>query len=227
MNKNVWLILGVAAVAIALIVVLKPDLPYSEDAADGGDNGTSDETPFNGAPPTNFSFLMPEEWDYLNNAEKDIQTLTLGQDIRFGIVQDPIEPRVFYFGSVATDPKDSSQQLMSIYRYDTTNYNFERLYKKTYAAGDIEGIREGADYDFHVIAFDQMKLVVLLQDGSDSPGPCTEVYRLGREEDDIARELYSLDLADPYAKGLEPYRFPDEVYEEAAEKEEACLDKIF
>lgn len=174
----------------------------------------------------NYSFLMPEDWKYFKNAQKDIQSLTPDQSLNFGVVESKNDAGRYYFTTTARDAQDDTKALQSIYAY-TSDYQFERIYKLTTSSTQtFPGIHEGAQVVFHAIGHDGNKLIVLAQDISDSPGPCTEVYMLGRESDDIAREMFSLNLADPYAKGLEPYRVPDEVYNEAMERSAACIDEL-
>ncbi len=175
----------------------------------------------------NFDFIMPEAWPLTERAQTAIAELTPNQSLQFGIVSNPTTPELVYFGTSAPDPKNAGYTLASIYAYDTSNYTFERIYRRSFASGELAGINErgnaGLSYNFHIIGYDTDKLVVLAQDADDSPGRCTEVLTLGRDADDLAREMFSLNLLDPYAKGLEPYRVPDEAYNEALKRQNECI----
>lgn len=184
------------------------------------------EVPYNGAPAQNFTFSMPEEWKYFKNASKDIQTLTPNQQLNFGVVESKNENGIYYFATTAPVSDNNTQSLQSIYSY-TKDFQFERVYKLlTDPAKTFPGIRPGASINLHVIGHDDYNLIVLAQDADDSPGPCTEVLTLGRDADDMAREMLSLDLYDPYAKGLQPYRVPDDAYQAALDRQNACIDSL-
>lgn len=177
-------------------------------------------------PTQNFNFLMPEAWSYSENAVKDIQTLTPGQVISFGIVPSKNDEGVYYFVTEAPDPKNDKQELWSFYQYNN-DYTFERVYRLS--LGDnkgLAGIREGATIDLHAVAHDDYKLIILAQDADSSPGPCTEVLTLGRDEDDDVYEMLSLDLLNPYHSGLQPYEVPDDVYQEALERQNKCVSNL-
>ncbi|MFZ2681650.1 MAG: hypothetical protein WAZ14_00940 [Patescibacteria group bacterium] len=178
-------------------------------------------------PITTFGFLMPTNWAHLEKVEKNLQELTPNQVIRFGIVSDPFNADIVYFTAIAPDPDNADRILLSVYQQNTVDYAFTRLYKRAFAKGDIRGIQPEATYDFHAIGYDKGQLIILAQDNTDVITPCTEIVTLGYAGSDLAREIYSLNLADPYAHGLEAYQVPKDIYTEARTQERECLDNTF
>ncbi len=170
-----------------------------------------------------FNYLLPDSWNLKSRAQKAIQSISENQMIEFGVVKDPTNEKIFYFAASKFD-LDAQTVLNSVYRYDTNDYTFERIYRRTFSKGDLSGIHEQAFPILHVLGYDNGKLVILAEDYDDSPGPCTEPLVLGRDADDEVREMMSLDLNDPFKKGLESYRLPDSTYEAAIEKQDECLE---
>ncbi|MDQ5951992.1 MAG: hypothetical protein QG626_119 [Patescibacteria group bacterium] len=179
----------------------------------------------NTEPAQNFTMILPSDWKYYKNAGEDIQDLMPNQSIQFGVIQDPTEPSRYYF--IADAQSDETTTAHNVYTYDTTNYTFERIYRfSTSIDKDFDGIRSGAFINFHALAYDDGKLVILAEDADDSPGPCTEVLTLGRDSTDRAREMLSIALSDPYHEAMQPYVVPDNVYQEALERQSACVDNM-
>lgn len=213
----VIVVLGACVVAIKLTQTAA-DKQAAEELAEVSENSSSKQ---------NFTFIMPETWKYFKNANTDIQGLLPGQRLQFGIVSDPTQVGVAYFVSTASDPSDETSTLLSVYKYTERDYTFERIYKKSFPQGSIPGIPTPpgelsyALYTFHALAYDDGQLVILSQYVDDSPGPCTEPITLGRSNP--VRPIFSLDLADPFHSGLQPYRVPDDVYEAALQRQSDCL----
>lgn len=215
-----WLVGAIIIVAVVGAFWLKDAQP-NNSAADGDEQGSGDE---NNEPAVSFDFLLPDDWSFTDNAMEDIQTLTPGQQITFGIVEDPTDDTHAYFASYAPDPNDDEKVLLSVYNYNTKTYEFERIFRRSYGT-DFPGLREGATPVFHVVGYDEGKLIILAQDADDSPGPCTEVLVLGRENEDIAREMLAMNLESPYDL-MVPYEIPEEVYSAALEKQDSCVNQL-
>lgn len=183
------------------------------------------ETSVESASDQNFSMILPSDWKYTKNAQEDIQELMPNQTLQFGVVQDPAESSRYYF--IADAQTDPTTVAHNVYMYDATTYTFERIYRfSTSLDKGLDGIRPEAYINFHALAYDAGELVILAQDNEDSPGPCTEPLTLGRDDTDLAREILSIDLSNPYAKGLQTYRVPDEVYQKAFERQDACVNNM-
>lgn len=224
MNKQSQSNLLLGLVVVVVLGACVAAVLMTQKAAD--DQRANEEAVIDAGPTQNFSMVSPADWSFSDNATKNIQSLTPNQTISFGIVNHPTEANTAYFATIAPDASDETMNLASFYKYNTTDRTFERVYRKSFTKGDIKGIQPNALYDFHVLGYDNGKLVVLAQDLNDSPGPCTEPLTLGRESDDIAREMFSLDLSDPYAKGLQAYQVPNDVYEAASDKQAVCLEEM-
>lgn len=187
-------------------------------------NNNEVEEPIENGSAQNFNFLMPEAWSYTDNAMKDVQTLTPGQVLQFGIVPSNANNGMYYFTTAAPDPKDETKTLWSIYAYNGQDYSFERIYRVSYGPENgLEGIREGAEIALHAVGHDDNELVIMAQDADSSPGPCAEVLTFGREDNDDVYEMLSLNLTDPYHSGLRPYEVPREIYEQALERQNECV----
>lgn len=175
----------------------------------------------------NFIGLMPSDWSGAARAEKDIQSLAPKQKIEWYVVKDPTDESIVYFASdvMTTSNKVSSTDL-SVFRYNTASYEFERIYRGTFAQGSIEGLDDSVAPVFHVLGYDHGNLVILAQDGSDSPGPCTMPLTLGRTDADQIREMLSLNIADPYKAGLTAYTVPEHVLADQDARSQACEEEM-
>lgn len=225
-KKTHNLIIGI--LGIIILILLFSWMDGSQETADvpGDDTEVGDE--LDGAdeesePSTmNFEGVSPADWDLLERAESGVATLTSGQEIEFYIVKDPADDNVVYFATSALDEGDD-QQMIGIYRYQTDDYNFERLFRRSYDLGDLENIHEEDFPDFHVVGYDSGDLVLLVMGRSDSPGPCSEPLLLGADYD--GRSLWSMSLEDPYG-GFENYELSDELRAEVETDQEACLAEL-
>lgn len=190
----------------------------SNDAEQAEGNGTLPLEPDE----TDVAILastMPEDWLRYENAVEDIQVLTpdVEQRIMFYVIDDPADADVSYFATSAYDSEEKTQ-LLGIYKYQKSTYEFERLYKKSYGDADLIPV-------WHLVAYDHGELVVLAQDIDDSPGPCTEPFLLGIESDVRGRWLYVFDPSKPEA-GFSEYTPAQELLDEATAKQDECLAEI-
>lgn len=212
---------GVIAIvaAVALIIALRDAAPNFSGSPENNESGRY-------ASSKNFTHLVPSEWNYHRAALKDIQTLTPNQEITLGVVYDPTQEEIAYFATVAGDPEKGEDAVLGIYRYDTSDYTFERIYRKVLPPEDFPGI---AGYEYrvwHVVGYDQGKLVVLTQYPSYAPEVCDDILTRGRKKEDNATQMLSLDLSDPFAKGLVPYSIPDDEYKAALDREKDCNGRL-
>ncbi len=221
MSQKTIIAVGVIAIvaAVALILSLRDSSSNLGNSSENNDGARYAST-------KNFTHLLPSDWNYYQTAMKDIQTLTPNQEITPGIVYDPTQEEIAYFATVAGDPERGEDAVLGIYRYDTSDYTFERIYRKVLPPEDFPGI---AGYEYrvwHVVGYDQGKLVVLMQYPSYTPEVCDDVLTRGRKKEDNAVQMLSLDLSDPYAKGLAPYSIPDDEYRAALDREKDCNGRL-
>lgn len=221
-RQNSW---GWWLVGSIIIVVVVGAFWFRDAERNGPGTATDNESSADedSVPAVTFDYVMPDDWAFTAHAMKDIQALTPEQQITFGVVTDPTNETHAYFASAAPDPNDAEKVLLSVYNYNTETYEFERIFRKSYGTG-FPGLRKEAMPVFHVIGYDEGKLIILAQDGDDSPGPCTEVLTLGRENDDIAREMLSMNLESPYDL-MVPYQVPGDIYNAALQKQESCINQ--
>ncbi len=208
----------VLALAIIALVLVSSVLKNQPSVVDQPTLTLSDNHPNT----QNFDLLLPDDWPYTDTAIKDVQSLTPNQSLLFGIVPSANENGVHYFITTAPNPTVENQRLLSVYKYHD-DYNFERIYRVSYGPEKgLTGIRSGTHIDLHAIGYDNNNLIILAQDADSSPGRCTEVLTLGRQADDDVYEMLSLDLSDPFRSGLQPYRVPDDTYNQALAKQNNC-----
>lgn len=172
---------------------------------------------------TNFEYMIPEDWEFFDNADKDIQALQDDQTITFGIVRDPLEDNYVYFATHNIF-KEAGETLISLYKYNEDDYSFERLWRKTFTIDDENKILDVSPYwpTMHVLGYENNNLIVLFQHVDDSPGPCSNPWLMGWE-DRSSRNMMSIDLADPYG-GFTEYIPSDEVIETAEDAVDECED---
>lgn len=192
------------------------DMAQNDDQEQMGNDRNSDESSSQ-----TFDGFLPDDWALTERAENGINTLTSGQKIDFSIIQDPSDENVVYFSAHSFDDGDGLMQI-GVYKYRTDNYNFERLFRRSYNEGSIDGLPTTEFPVFHVVGYDNGALVLLVQGESDSPGPCAEPILL---PDSDGRLLWSMSIEDPYG-GFEEYTLPSDVRMEAQEMQETCLEEM-
>lgn len=172
-----------------------------------------------------FTITYPENWRYTEQAESDIQELGRGQYLQFSVIDDPSQEGVSYFSTAAFD-EDTEEVTLSIYRYHTLSFDYERLYQATYAQGEHRSLHRKAWPVWHVVGYDDKSLVILLRDGDDEMTDCADpiLYGLSGSEDNTA-ELLSLNLADP-SMGLSPYSPDRDVIRAAEDAQEVCEENL-
>ncbi|MFH1712327.1 MAG: hypothetical protein ABH846_03795, partial [Patescibacteria group bacterium] len=221
-------LIGVVAiiVGILLLALLQNNSKLTGDAEVINDNNVNEivtEIEEEKEPQFNFEYLLPTNWDLTSKAEDGIAAISKGQKIQFGIVQDPADKDFVYFAASVYDSR-KKENLLSIYKFNSANLHFERLYRSTYGKGDFSHLHDEAIPIFHVIGYADGRLVILAQDMDDSPGPCAEPMLFDNEGG--ARALISMNLMDPYA-GFNQYTPPEELIDELIEEQRQCLDDIF
>lgn len=200
MNKqSLTLLIGVVIVAIIIAVIaprMSQDAQNNNDATDTSMVSDIDQP----VETTNYAYLLKSEWPYSEQAEEDIQVLGEGQVISNGIVQDPTDRSYYYFASNTIDT-EAQTNLVSVYKYNSDDYTFERVYKQTFDAAmtliefygeKLNDTNETAPPTFGIIAYDNGHVVVHIQpytdtfdcDGIILPAPGVKIL--------------SLDLDSPY-----------------------------
>lgn len=215
-NSNNFII-GVIAIAVIvlLVVLLKPK---ADNIKEPISNVTPDTTQPNTA--KNFESLMPEEWKRYKNANADIQSLNENQRIEFGIVSDPTQDNIVYFSTSAYN-EETKETLLSIYKYNESDYTFERIFKHSYQE-KFPGLELPWGPVLRVLGYDSGSLVVLVQDADDSAGPCTMplIYT-----NDKQHGIFTMDLSDPYS-GFSLYTIPDDIRTQTEAEINTCLNNL-
>ncbi|MCH8049496.1 hypothetical protein IH979_02170 [Patescibacteria group bacterium] len=215
-------IIGVIAIIVGILLIAllqqKGAAPKTEPTDESSEK-TAEEVMEEKEPAVNLDYLLPADWDLTDRAERGIATLAKGQEIKFGIVTDPTDDTFVYFASSVYDSRQK-ENLVSIYKYNTDNYHFERLFRRTYSDGDLPFLSEETTPDFHVLGYDGGRLVMLAQDRSDSPRSCAEPLLLGAKGSDV-RTLISINVDDPYG-GFDEYTPSQELIDAAQKRQTEC-----
>lgn len=221
MNRGLVALIVIIAVVVIYAVVTKTSAPITEPTGDETASETEEITEEPALEGEQFGGLLPEEWDRFEKATKNIQTLGRDQAIGFYVVADPDNENLVYFASSAYDTT-LKENMLSVYRYRLDNDNFERLFRTRYGEGRFPMLESGTPV-LHVLGYDSGKLVLLVQDTDDSPGPCTEPLLLGIGEDrGERRNMITMDISDPYG-GFEEYTPTQEVIDAAQEAQDSCI----
>lgn len=171
---------------------------------------------------TNYEYSYTKDWEYLENAQEDIQDLTRGQTIGGRLVQDPIESNVVYFTGSIVD-EEANEYFSALYKYNEDDYSFERLWKQTYEEmGTFDGT-EIEQPSLWLLGYENEQLIFFIHDGRERLSPCAEPWLISEESEN--RTLYSLDLNDPYG-GFTSYTPPQEVIETYQNLAEECEDSL-
>ena len=200
MSQNT--ILAIAGIGLVAAIIIVFILRSSVVSVDPKGNGVSISERY--ASVQNFSCIPIDSWTYFENANGDIQELTPNQVMSSKVVYDPTQEEIAYFLAEAPDPDDNEKTLLSVYKYNTSDYTFERIYRKTFENTVND---EATDYRFSISGYDQGKLAILISTVTDG---------------DPILEQKSLNLSNPFAKGLEPYEIPDDAMKDVR-PENSCL----
>ncbi len=215
----------IGAVLIVVGIILIASIFKGEDAAVLPDSNDVLNETTRVVEATDYGYLLVDEWEYLDHAAEDIQTLAEYQEIEFGIVRDPIESNFVYFATSAFDT-ESDEMLLSIYKYNEDDYSFERLWRHTHEKEEMYWLEEGFGLvKMRALGYENGNLILLIQDIDDSPGPCSEPWLMGWQDDTAIRKMVSFDLSDPYG-GFEDYTPNDELIEGAQEHQAECLESL-
>lgn len=209
-SQNV--VIGVI-VLVAIIILLALLGPKSANDVDHTEEGNIEEShelvesenEESHESASNFGYLLPEDWDGLERAEKNIQSLAEDQVIVPGIVADPTDENIVYFASTTYDA-EKKENLVSVYKYQLDDYNFERVFRKTYEPGDFSELKETDIALFQLLAYDNNSLIIKV-----SPINALTMEECGPTMfcDVVPRsEIVKMSLEDPYNK-LEKYELPE------------------
>lgn len=222
-SKYANIVIGVLAVIVGILLIAILQNTQSPQDSTGTDPEQMDpEVAMEEPPAITFEFDALEDWELLERATEGVQDLARGQELEFGIVTDPSDEKFVYFATSVYDTR-KKENLVSVYKYNTENFNFERLFRRSYSVGDFTFLAEEAIPNFHVIGYDDGQLVILAQDMNDSPERCAQPLLLGAEHDDV-RTLISMSINDPYA-GFNEYTPPQEVIDDAKSAQALCQDE--
>ncbi len=198
-NLLIALVLIVIGAVIVAFMLTKDSGPADDDVVDAQNDATAQ----------NFICIASEEWSYYEDASNDIQELTPDQVIGKGIVNDPNEEEFAYFIAEAPNTEEETV-LLSVYKYNTGNYTFERIYRKTFSTIARE---KEQDFYFSLIGYDAGKLAIMK----------TSTLLNGPDDEENVNELFSINLSDPFAAGLTPYEIP----QDAPGDKDACISSAF
>lgn len=230
--KKIIIVILLVVIAILAIALFRTTLEESTSSTPTVRDSSSlppDDSPDEPVDVQEFDQLFTEDWEHAERATKAIQELAPGQVITGSIVEDPLEEEIVYFAASAFD-QEKQENLVSIYKYNESDYSWERLYRSTYGAGDFSALDDSIIPAFYVVGYDSGKLILLVKDLDDSPGPCTMPLLLGAEQGTQqhgdspfeARTLVSMDISDPYS-GLDEYRPSEDALAEQTQLQEGCL----
>ena len=168
-----------------------------------------------------FAYLEPKEWANYRIALSSIRELEPNQFFESGIVYSPYEENISYFAT--SSRQDDNSYLLSVYRYDNENHNFERLYK-TFSVEGESGLTGKEDIDMHeilrVIGIDGNELIMLAQPIDDSPHPCAQPLVIGAQGG--TRALVSFELDNPYAT-FNYYKPSEEILGPLRHERDMCI----
>lgn len=158
---------------------------------------------------TNFSVVDAADWDQAANVETYVEQLTPDQTIEGGYVQDPTNANVIYF---ATSSADGT---LSIYRYDTSTYFFERLWRADATT----------DKEWNVVGYDNGNVIFVEVAGGYTLDACGSAMLDGVDGTDGAT-LWSLPstYAESWASGPVVYTAAEDVVTSARDEQTACRD---
>jgi len=215
----------IGGVLIIIVVILARSLLKEKDEIVGlvdkdlaGTQNDADEV----IDAQNYEYMNVNDWEFYDNALTDIQTLEQGQTIVYSAIRDPLHTNIVYFSSEndnEMDPDNETNVLTSIYRYDESDYYFERIWKGFYQSGS--SVWNGVDPfmpALRIIGYENGSLILSITDASQAASLCFEPYLLGL---DGAKEIVTMDLSDSYS-GFNPYTPPRDIIEQAQNKENNC-----
>lgn len=226
-KKNVLTFIVVIGVAVgAYFGFSQPPSADHRPAAveEKTDVGTSEETIT--TPPEkdvsgkyNFNVISRDAWPLTERAEAAIASLAPGQFIG-DVVEDPTQDNVAYFAASTEIAADGSR-LISVYRYQTDDYNWERLFRGTYKPGEFPVLCETCYPTLNVAGYDSGKLVLIAKDNDYGGGRCW--FQLVDSVDDRSDSftLVSMDIAHPY-DGFAEYTPPQAIYDASRAEQAAC-----
>ncbi len=210
-----------AIIVILLIVWFQTAQAPSEDTVT--DNEVSEQVNETSEQISGSSYEggTPNDWPNYETAMTNIQTLGVGQVIHESIVVDPNDVDLVYFSTSAYN-SDIDENLISIYRYNESNDNFERLFRTRYRRGATSLLDEAMVPKMLTVGYEDGKLILLMMDYADELDTCEEALLTGIGDDrGESRNLLSMDINDPYA-GFSEYAPSNEQIAEAEAREADC-----
>lgn len=232
-RHTIVLIAAIIAVVIIIALILKPNKmnqngDYVLDVSD------IEVTPVTSTNESRFDVIAPVDWSEIERAQRIINE-TQGKDIdqeeiTHGVIQDPIDSDVYYFATYDNGSRDNGtravdDRFLGIYRYQTSDHNWERIYKETYVV-DEPG---DPSHQFLVLGYDAGRLIVKRSQQFTEFEACydpliaeTELNLFGEEVDS---PLLSLNLLAPY-DGLDEYSLWSEVRYRHEETQKECQEQL-
>lgn len=196
-------IFAVLAVII-LVLIFLPTKTAPDKKSDAAANPSANELAVLTSPSaaenqtSNFDYILPENWTFKQRAEWSIGRLAAGQKIESGIVTDPADKKIVYFAASLLSP-DQKENLISLYAYNISDYTWHRLFRRSYRPGDLKQLPDDLPPAFHVMGFENGRLILFAQAYNESPPPCFEPLLPQTETaGQRARAPLSLEIARPY-----------------------------
>jgi hypothetical protein len=212
LSTLVWILLLIALVVGAYFILGSGPKAAPNDNDLGGvedseDSDSSDQEAE--VSTTHFDYIMPDDWAHTARAEADISKfLDPDQRIEFGVIE---VGDTAYFSTTATND-DTNTLLTSIYKYNSKDYTFERIWKTSSSPVTF------STPVYRALGIDKGSLILLKQGVDDSPGPCTQPLLLTGGD----RAILALNLESPYS-GLKTYTIPQDARAAAEAAQTACL----
>lgn len=210
-----------AIIVILLIVWFQTAEAPSEDTATETETNEQTNEIAEQVSGGSYNGGTPNDWPNYETAMTNIQTLGVGQIIHESIVTDPNDEDVVYFSTSAYN-NDIDENLISIYRYNENNDNFERLFRTRYRRGATSLLDESMVPKMLTTGYEDGKLILLMMDYNDALDTCEEPLLTGTGDDrGESRNLLSMDISDPYG-GFSEYTPSEEQVTEAEARTEEC-----
>ena len=243
MSSYKWII-GILAVIVVILIFLPSKTGRDEQTPDATtDQSMSIDTPADTEAPAeepivepfdgpaeepaseisgtaNFNPISPGDWDLKDRVLWSVNRLAEGQQIQYGIVQDPTNQDQVYFATSKIGA-GNSDSLISIYIYNTKDAQWRRLFRNTYLKGKAIPFSVSVNLPvFHVLGYDNGNLVIFVRDLKNSLDSCSQPLLTGYRN----KTLFSMDIAQPYS-GLHEYTPSEEIVKHAEALQAECEKK--
>jgi hypothetical protein len=219
-SKSTMVIVVVIILVILAVALANTKNDSNSDFLDQPATDTSDESASDDGESllgVMYDYINPFEWQHQERAIEAVSSLADNQILNYGIVADPNNPSVRYFSTSVID-EEQEEILLSVYRYNSSDYTWVRLYRQTYTK-ESGTLIDAVTYPIlHVIGYEDGDLILLAQDIEDYPKLCADPYLT---PDSPSTALITMSTEDPYG-GFVDYTLSDEAERLALARQEKC-----